>query len=155
MPAGKGRPRKPTSLKVLHGDFEKNPQRKTKNEPTPEVKTPKCPAHLPTLAKNEWKRICSELVELGVLSLAERASLEQYCRAYAEWREAGKSLEQNGRFYVEDGTTKENPAGKAMRSWAGICHKLLCEFGLTPSSRSRLTISEAETQDTKEARYLG
>jgi P27 family predicted phage terminase small subunit len=155
MSAGKGRPRKPTALKVLHGDFEIHPNRRPKNEPQPTVRAPDCPKHLPVLAKHEWRRVVKELAELKVLSIAERSSLEQYCRAYAEWRVAGKSLEDNGRYYVEDGTMKENPAGKAMRAWAVICHKLLCEFGMTPSSRTRLTISDATEADTKEAKYLG
>ena len=155
MPAGKGRPKKPTALKVLHGDFDIHPERRPKNEPQPDCQSPACPDHLPVLAKNEWKRVVKELAELKVLSLAERSSLEQYCRAYAEWREAGRSLEKEGRYYVEDGTMKENPAGKAMRAWAVICHKLLCEFGMTPSSRTRLVISDATETDTKEAKYLG
>lgn len=155
MPAKGGRPRKPTALKVLHGDFDHDPGRRPKNEPQPTAQAPNCPSHLPVLAKHEWRRVVKELAELKVLSIAERSSLEQYCRAYAEWREAGKSLDENGRYYVEDGTMKENPAGKAMRAWATICHKLLCEFGMTPSSRTRLIISDATETDTKEARYLG
>lgn len=155
MPAKAGRPRKPTALKVLHGDFEKNPSRRPKAEPQPDLAVPKCPSHLSVLARHEWKRIVSELGDLKVLSLAERASLELYCRAYGEWREATKTVEAEGRYYADEKGWKEHPAGKAMRQWAGICHKLLCEFGMTPSSRSRIAITDASETDSKETRYLG
>jgi len=155
MPSGKGRPRKPTALKVLHGDFEKNPQRKPKGEPQSSTGTPSCPRHLDRLAKNEWKRICKELDQLKVLTPAERASIEQYCVAYSEWRQALSAVQKEGRYYSTEKGLIEHPAAKALRSLAGICHRYLCEFGLTPSSRSRLHVTEQTEQDSIEAKFLG
>ena len=155
MPAGKGRPRKPTALKVLHGDFEKNPKRRNGAEPTVASGAPRVPTHLSRLAKNEWKRVVSELLQLGVLSQVERAALEQYCEAYAEWRQCLKAIQKEGRFYATENGVQEHPAAKAARQWAGVCHKSLCEFGMTPASRSRLHVTEETPSDSKESRYLG
>lgn len=150
------RPRKPTGLKLLHGDFDKDPQRQNHNEPTPEVRAPSVPSHLPQLAKNEWKRVCAELKELGVLSRVERAALEQYCRAYAEWRIACKALENEGRYLPDKhGVLREHPAGRAMRGLAAICQKALSEFGMTPSSRTRLHVAEGKPEDEDAKRFFG
>ena len=72
-----GRPRKPSALKVLHGDFDKNPQRQNHNEPTVEVKAPKCPAYITGESRKEWKRVTAELLSLRVLGEVDRSALEQ------------------------------------------------------------------------------
>lgn len=155
MPAQKGRPRKPTALKVLHGDFDKNPQRRQKTEPQPQQAAPKAPLHLSVIAKQEWKRICKEVGAMKALTLGERGSLEQYCDAYSKWREAIITLNTEGQYHSSEHGMYEHPAGKAHRAYAGVCHKLLCEFGLTPASRSRLVISEATEKDEISKRFFG
>jgi P27 family predicted phage terminase small subunit len=147
------RPRKPTSLKVISGAFDKNPNRRNHAEPTP-TGEPTCPAHLPALAVEEWERLTAELQELGVLSMVERSAMENYCRCYAEFREACKKLDTEGRYESTQYGLKEHPAGKAMRALALILHKYLCEFGMTPSSRTRLQVTKAAKVDDKEAKYL-
>jgi len=155
MPAKSGRPRKPTALKVLHGDFDKDPQRRPKAEPKVDTGRPKTPAHLDRLSKNEWKRICSELEQLKVLTPVERGALEQYCVAYSEWRQAVDTVRKEGRYYQTEKGVTEHPAAKAMRALSTICHRYLCEFGLTPSSRSRLHVTEETENDSLEAKFLG
>lgn len=155
MPTRPGRPRKPTALKVLHGDFDKNPQRRPKAEPKPNVTAPKVPAHLSAVAKQEWRRICKEVGDMKALSLGERGSLEQYCEAYSKWRDAIEVLKAEGQYHQTQHGMYEHPAGKSHRAYALICHKLLCEFGLTPASRSRLVISEETEQDEIHKRFFG
>jgi P27 family predicted phage terminase small subunit len=155
MPAKGGRPKKPTALKLLHGDFEKNPNRRNKNEPSVEPGTPDCPKHLPVLARNEWRRVTSELKELRVLSQVDRSSLEQYVMCYAKWRDCITTLKKEGDFYETEKGVVEHPAGKALRQYAGLCHRFLCEFGMTPSSRSRVQLSEPDSSNDLEKRYLG
>ena len=151
-----GRPRKPTALKIRDGDFEKNPQRQNHNEPTPETGIPRCPDHLPELAQEEWNRVCHELNSMGVLTLIERGALEQYCRTYAEWRMAAADLDANGRYtFNASGSRVENPAGKSLRSLSALCHKFLCEFGMTPASRTRLHIEKETQRDEAEEQIFG
>jgi len=151
----RGRPRKPTALKVLHGDFEKNPNRRPKGEPVVDDGTPKMPTHLDRLARNEWRRICEELRQLKVLTTVERGALEQYCVAYSEWRQAVKTAREQGRYFTTDTGLKEHPASKTMRALAVICHKYLSEFGLTPSSRTRLQVTETTAASDLESKYFG
>ena len=138
----KGRKPQPTALKVLKGTFDKNPQRRNREEPTPPVSRPTCPRHLTRTAKAEWKRMVKELELLGVLTKVERGSLEQYCQTYSEWRHAHKTIEEDGRYYQGQNGMIEHPAGRAMRAHAAMLAKYLIEFGMTPSSRTRLHVNE-------------
>ena len=155
MPGKGGRPRKPHALKLADGDYDKDPQRKTPTPSTPSVAAPKCPAYIKGEARREWKRICAELVILKVLSQAERSSLEQYCEAYQKWRECIATLREHGQYITTEKGIAEHPAGKAHRAYAAICHKLLCEFGMTPASRTRLVITEETEQDGQAKRFFG
>lgn len=149
-----GRPRKPTALKVLHGDFDKDPQRRNRAEPEPETEIPKCPEKLTVVGRNEWRRVCGELKLLGVISLAERGSIEQYCQAYEKLHECEKVVKEQGRFFESENGPKEHPASKAARSYADQCIKLLASFGLTPTSRTRLAVQSKAAKDEKENKYL-
>jgi len=155
MPAGRGKPAKPHALKMHDGDYDKDPQRRPKSPSTPAVAAPKCPTYLKGEARKEWKRICSELVILKVLSQAERSSLEQYCDAYQKWRECITTLKDQGHYITTEKGIAEHPAGKAHRAYAALCHKLLCEFGMTPASRTRLVITEETEQDGQAKRFFG
>lgn len=150
-----GRPRKPTALKVLHGDFEKNPQRRNKLEPQPEVDVPECPSKLTVVGRNEWRRLCRELKQLGVISLAERASLEKYCEAYEREHECNNIVKKEGRFYQTENGPREHPASKAARNYHDQCVKLLTAFGLNPTARTRLAVNEKTEVNPDEKLFFG
>jgi len=145
----------PTALKVLKGSFIKDPQKRNRREPTPPIGAPKKPRSLSRLAKAEWGRVTKELEILGVLSTVERGAVEQYCRAYAEWREACKRLDTEGRYFDTERGPIESPAGKSMRALSLICHKYLVEFGLTPSSRTRLQVTKKLEADDDIQKFFG
>ena len=160
MPAGKGRPRKPTVLRVLHGDFEKDPKRQNKREPKPKTGKPVCPKWIAGEARKEWNRICKLLSETGVLTKDTGPALEQYCSAYKLWRKALDHVEKNGIATVRTDSKGNkhivrNPYAKEMREQAHACHKWLIEFGLTPASRTRIQITnETDTASDKAKKFL-
>lgn len=137
-----GRPRKPTALKLLHGDFDKNPQRRNAEEPQPKKSAPKCPAHLSDVAKDEWRRIVKELQSMDVVTQVDRSALEAYAVLYASWRDAIKTVSEEGAFLDSETGKYEHPASKAARQLASEMHKVLCQFGLTPASRSRVHVQK-------------
>ena len=132
-----GRKPKPTKLKRLEG----NPGKRKMNtkEPDPGTENPNCPTWLLPEAKREWRRLAPKLNQMGVLTEADRATFAAYCQAYARWWEANKHIERDGSvFSTEKGYQQQSP-------WVGIAntnHRLMmqaaAEFGLTPSSRSRI-----------------
>ena len=151
------RPRKPTALKILHGDFDKNPQRRNRREPEPSSESPGCPSRLGVVGRNEWKRICNELEMLGVISLAERAAILRYCHAFQQHHECEAQVKKDGRWQTnfKTGAITEHPASKAARDLARQMIQLLSAFGMTPTSRTRLAVKEQTKVDPDEKLFFG
>lgn len=151
-----GRARKPTALKLLHGDFDKDPQRRNHSEPEPEAGIPKCPAYMKGDARKEWKMITTELQSMGVVTLVDRAALEMYCESRATMHDCRRMIQKEGLMIgTPSGDTKEHPAGKVLRDNNRICQSILVQFGMTPSSRTRLHVSKESKVDEAEARFFG
>lgn len=99
------------------------------------------------MALEEWNRIAPELHKLKILSRIHRAVLACYCQAWSRWVDA----ENNIRKY---GAVVKTPKGYPIQSpYLSISNKaqemmLKCatEFGLTPSSMSRINATEQQIQ---------
>ena len=89
-----GRKPKPTALKKLEG----NPGKRKLNtkEPMPGKGMPDCPKWLLPEAKEEWKRLCQKLSEMGVLTEVDMAAFAAYCQSYARWKEAQQHIDEEG-----------------------------------------------------------
>lgn len=134
-----GRKPKPTNLKLLTGNPGKRPI--NKSEPKPDRCIPAPPEHLSKHALVEWGRITEHLFRLGLLSDVDRAALAAYCQTYGRWVEAEGELKASGLMIkTTNGNVIQSPlvgiANKAME----LMHKFLTEFGMTPSSRSRIGV---------------
>ena len=109
---------------------------------------PLCPAWLNEKAKREWRRIAPILKQLGLLEVIDRAALAGYCQAYARWREAEGDIQKNGMTYMsEKGNHVPYPQVGIAQKYLQICKNFLIEFGMTPSSRGRLTLPGGEDGD--------
>lgn len=141
-----GHNRKPTALKLVQGTYRAD--RATPNEPTPDVEAPSCPTWLHPEAKREWRRIIPELEALGLIAKIDRAALAAYCQAYAEWWEMERAIAEHGRVQVtESGYVAQRPE-VAMRNKAlDTMRAFLREFGLTPVSRTRVSVPEKPKTD--------
>jgi len=141
-----GRKPLPTHLKVLHGNPGK--KRLNKHEPRPRLVGPNCPVWLRLEAKREWRRMSAELKRLGLLTMIDRSALAAYCQAYARWREAEEKV-------IQEGDVIETPKGFIIQSpYVGMANramelilKILAEFGMTPSSRSRISVAPPREAD--------
>jgi P27 family predicted phage terminase small subunit len=133
----RGRPPKPTHLKILQG----NPGKRAlpKNEPKPEATIPIPPDHLSNYAMEEWKRIAPQLEKLGLISRIDRTALAAYCQTYGRWVDAEEKLLNTGLIMkTKDGNIIQNVLlGIANRALL-LMHRYMVEFGMTPSSRARL-----------------
>ena len=138
-----GRKPKPSELRILEGNREHRP---IPSPPKARPARPRAPSWLQKTAQKEWHRIARELHDLGLLTVTDLKALEAYSVCYAKWREAsGKA--KVGVFQSESGYIAANPLiavelryAKEMRAW-------MTEFGLTPSSRARLSIEEPDEED--------
>ena len=152
MPKGSGRPPKPTALKILDG----NPGHKPlpKNEPKPDIpdEIPKPPEHLDKVAVKEWLRLSKELYDLGMLTNIDTTALAGYCSCYSAWLDAQANIQEHG-------VLMKSPTGFPMQSpYLAISNramvemrKWLVEFGMTPSSRARVSAKPVQKDDPVEA----
>ena len=139
------RPAKPTTIKLLEG----NPgKRRIDPEPQPERGIPTCPAWLDIEAKREWRRITPELDRLGLLTLIDRTALAAYCQSFARWFHAEKARSEHGDTMTsESGYVSMRPEVTISQKERALMKSFLVDFGLTPSSRSRISIPEAPRQE--------
>lgn len=142
-----GRKPKPTSIKRLAGNPGKRPLNDREPKPRPaNVKMPR--GVLPKHGQKLWRQLAPLLLELGVLTEVDLPALEMMCLHYALARQALEEVNEIGLTIEEDGKTKKNPAMQAFRENSQAYKQLLVEFGLTPSSRSRIVTETLENEPT-------
>lgn len=144
----RGRKPNPTNLKLLRG----NPGRRpiNTNEPDlPELLGPP-PGHLGAKAVEEWDRLRDLFKDQNLLTEADRASLAAYCVAYSRWVEAETQLITSGLLVKSpSGWPIQNPyLSIANKAWEQM-HKMMAEFGLTPSGRSRIKTTPKKSKQPK------
>ena len=142
-----GRKPKPTALKLIQGNPGKRPI--NKNEPQPAKRRMKAPAYLSVEAKKEWRYMATKLFKMGLLTEIDRAALAGYCQAYGRWVEAENILNEKGPLYkTENGCILQSPmlcvANRAMDQM----YKFLTEFGMSPSSRSRVVVRKEKMENS-------
>lgn len=119
---------------------------KPQHEIIPSAGHPACPPHLKGEARAEWDRITDELDQMGLLTTADRPGLALYCSAWARWIEAEGKVAELGLMVAAPKT--KTPMGNPYLSISNKAHeqmlKLLTEYGLTASSRTRIRINRPE-----------
>lgn len=137
---------KPTKLKLLHGVV--NKKRINLKEPKPAPVVPKCPAWLSKYAKEEWKRISKELSILGLLTRIDAAAMAAYCDCFGRWREASEGLQEHGMVKeAKTGYLQQTPYVSIINSALRDMKSFLVEFGMTPSSRTRIVVDKPDEGD--------
>ena len=92
-------------------------------------------------AKKEWKRMSEVLHSNGLLTQLDYSQFAIYCQAWGRWVDAEKKITETSMVVkTANGNPINNPymniANTAMRD----CHKFLSEFGMTPSSRTKIKV---------------
>lgn len=134
-----GRKPKPSALKKLAG----NPGKRKINAQEPKFDgVAECPPHLSAEARCEWRRVSSELEANGLLTSVDRAALAVYCASWARWVEAEERLAEEGMVLVaaKSGYAMPSPYIAISNSALDAVRKFASEFGMTPSSRSRIHV---------------
>ena len=141
-----GRKPKPTAVKKLEG----NPGKRKLNtkEPAPAKGMPDCPEWLLPEAKKEWERLADLMNQMGVLTEVDMAAFAGYCQAYARWKEAEEFITQHGTIVkTPSGYWQQVPQVSIAQTYLKIMNKFAEQFGLTPSSRSRIIASDGGPAD--------
>lgn len=136
----RGRKPQPTALKVLRG----NPgRRRLPEEPQPvPIVDLQPPEWLDSEAQAEWRRQAPMLARLEVLTESDVSALEAYCKYWSMWKDATKYIQKWGMVLkAKDGEVPViSPYIKIADKAMMHCRAFLIEFGLTPSSRSKVRV---------------
>lgn len=137
----RGRKPKPSHLHLVNGYPGKRKRNRT--EPKPPRGIPSPPEHLSKAAATAWGALSVRLDQMGVLTLADSWALEQLAENYAEIVDWRKIVKNKGRMITKYNTNGDkvlivNPAVIALSDAEKRFRAMMCEFGLTPSSRSRV-----------------
>jgi P27 family predicted phage terminase small subunit len=155
----RGRKPKPLQRQISEGDPAKRGKRKLQEQLSKEPKAarglPPCPQHVSGLARSAWKFWVEELQAMSLDSRPDAMMLEGACVNYARAVMADGII-QHG-CQVEEpiinhstgevvGTKIKNHPAVAVSNAAWRQLRAFCsEFGLSPVSRTRLTLEKADT----------
>ena len=140
----RGRKPKPTHLLKLAGNPGKRPL--NEREPKPELGFPPCPERLQGAAREAWERFSKELAACRVGTQLDAAALELLCEAYAGHVEAAANVARLGPVWIERQEAGKLPKFAYSPFWVIQKNEqkkllaLLTEFGMTPSSRTRVCV---------------
>lgn len=143
----RGRKPKPDALKVIQGTARKD--RTNADSPKPDLSIPVPGDHLSPEALMEWGRVSRELHSLGLLTEIDRPALEAYCQAYGRWVDVSRLMQQSDFDWIIEtskGTKIQNPLIGISNTCVEIMRKFLTEFGMTPSSRTRISAPPKKQQ---------
>jgi P27 family predicted phage terminase small subunit len=145
-------------LKVLQG----NPGKRRLNDAEP--KPPQLAADFDQppvevlgdpIAEKEWRRVAPILRQTRMVTEVERGLLVALCQQWSRYLEAHSKVATAGMIIrAASGNPMANPYLTVADRALAHCTKLWVELGLTPSSRSRLSVPKADPTPTKWAGLL-
>lgn len=133
-----GRPAKPTSLKLLHGD---RSDRINRDAPVPSEGDVRPPEWLDGVGLEVWQQLAPDLIERGVMTAWDVEAFAMACDQVRVYREARAHVEADGmKVPGARGGEVRHPLIQVMRDAQASFNSIAARFGLTPSDRSRLTV---------------
>lgn len=130
------------------------------DQPEPDLAIPRMPAWLLPMAKTKWKELVRELDALGVIATLDATALATFCQAYARYRECETYVSKHGltfRMTDQQGNEVDRICDMAremdrLRDYMLRAH---ADFGLTPSARTRISVSRKPKKDELEKFLAG
>jgi len=149
-----GPPPKPAAVHKLNGNPSRHSDRLV--EP-PFVKgVPEPPFELPARAKQHWDYAISQMSAVpGMLTMADRDLLTQYCMAWEEFYSASEDIAKNGLIATGKAGPYQNPAVGIRHIATNTIIKLGAKFCLSPSDRTGKTFGDGKPSGGAMERFLG
>ena len=135
-----GRKPKATHLKLLAGHPGHRPLNESEPNPEGVDETPDPPAHLSGEARVEWARTFPVLLRNKMISEVDINAFSAYCQACGRYLVAESMVAKQGEVLISpSGFPIQNPYLAVSNKAQEQMHKAETEFGMTPSSRSRVS----------------
>jgi len=116
------------------------PGRRNPHEPRPRAVLPRPPKFLSDEAKREWKRTAPKLFRARLLTELDVPAFTLYCVAWGGFVEAQEKLQFHGKVVIGPGGFPDFSPFVALANKAiEQSLRLMVEFGMTPSSRGRVS----------------
>lgn len=140
-----GRPPKALQLKLIEG--EKDRKRLNFDQPFPEPLVPEAPPEFCRVAQEEWDRLIPELDSCGLLTRCDRTVLALHCQTYAKWIKLVSEINtlQAQGWAIGD-------LSKQISLEMKLVEKLIRsgnELGLSPASRSKISVTKNKDANSK------
>ena len=146
------RPRKLRELRIAEGNRSKRPL-----PPPDQTKagTPSKPSDLSEQVSAKWDELIRDISGVKLLYVTDGESVRELAESIVAYRTA---LHDIGGAYVvplgEDGGMKPNPLWSIVDAAQKRAVRLLSEFGLTPSSRVKLTAAQPVQEENPLKAFL-
>lgn len=145
-------PRKPTAIRMIHGD---KANRFNHDEPVAPEGALTCPEGVTDVVRDIWDYTVDCLEQMGVADPSGRDTLLCYCEAVAAHRQASAVLAQSSVIIKGlHGGLVRNPALVVQEHSAVLIRALGAQFGLTPSSRSGIVVGGTKQSNVSAERLL-
>lgn len=145
-------PRKklPTAMKMLKGTAQ--PCRMNPNEPVTTVVLLTCPSYLDRQGKKSFAEFADMLARMQVTAHSDQKALGILADRYAKYLEMRKLIRKEGSTYTTMNTQgteihRTRPEVAIMNDALKDVLKLMSEFGLTPSSRAKVSAINVNHED--------
>jgi P27 family predicted phage terminase small subunit len=135
-----GRKPKPTHLKLLAGKPGHRPLSEAEPEPELVNETTPPPAWMSGEGRAVWAAEFPKLVRNGMITEVDLPAFAKYCQAFGRYLNAESMVAKQGEVLIAPGSgfPIQNPYLAVSNKAAEQMHKAESEFGMTPSSRSRV-----------------
>ena len=140
-----GRKKIPTELKKARGTLRKSRELENPMEVDHVSNLPDTPKWLSEIGKEQYELVVKQLQDLNMLYKVDLKLIEAYANSMALHIEAEQSLRVHGRIMVykdDEGNPKHSqvvPMQTISKQSLEMALKIAQKFGLTPSSRSKIS----------------
>lgn len=113
----------------------------------------RCPAWLDRRGKDIWKEMVAKLERMRVLAESDRHALAQLCNGLSKIERLERELRKTGESVVTaQGQLQRHPLVGVLGQVEAHTYRLMCQFGLTPSTRSNVRAVMSEDPAPKEGK---
>lgn len=105
-------------------------------------------------AAKHWTKVALQLTRAGILTEIDATALALYCEAFARWKAATDRVLADGPVVTaRSGFPVQSPYLAIANKAFDQMRRMLVEFGMTPSSRTRVAAVNQDDQEDDFAEF--